>query len=215
MRDTGVGIAPDLLPHVFDVFVQGSITIDRAQGGLGIGLTLVRRLVELHGGSVNAHSDGAGTRQHLHDPPAARRSRRRPARRATASRHRQRQADRAADRRQRGRARNDGDHAGRVRLFGAAGRRRRAGRADGARAAPDVALVDIGLPGIDGYEVARRLRQDAGTRDIKLIALTGYGQADDQRRVLEAGFDVHLVKPVDIDHLLEAIGSCTQPVAAK
>jgi CheY-like chemotaxis protein len=79
-------------------------------------------------------------------------------------------------------------------------------------AAPDVALVDIGLPGIDGYEVARRLRQSEDTRNIRLIALTGYGLAEDQRRVLEAGFDMHLVKPVDINHLLDAIGSCTQPV---
>ncbi len=74
---------------------------------------------------------------------------------------------------------------------------------------PDVALVDIGLPGIDGYEVARRLRQNEGTRHIKLIALTGYGLAEDQRRVLEAGFDRHLVKPVDLNHLLDAITQCS------
>ena len=79
-----------------------------------------------------------------------------------------------------------------------------------ARFRPDLALVDIGLPGIDGYEVARRLRADPATRDIKLIALTGYGLAEDLRRVLDAGFDRHLVKPVDIDHLMEVIGSCTE-----
>jgi CheY-like chemotaxis protein len=73
---------------------------------------------------------------------------------------------------------------------------------------PDVALVDIGLPGIDGYEVARRLRTNADTRHIKLIALTGYGLANDQRRVLDAGFDMHLVKPVEIDNLLNAISLC-------
>jgi CheY-like chemotaxis protein len=73
---------------------------------------------------------------------------------------------------------------------------------------PDVALVDIGLPGIDGYEVARRLRKSELTRAIKLIALTGYGLAEDQRRVMEAGFDLHLVKPVDINALLEAIANC-------
>jgi CheY-like chemotaxis protein len=71
-----------------------------------------------------------------------------------------------------------------------------------------VALVDIGLPGIDGYEVARRLRMDPATRGVKLIALTGYGLAEDQRRVLEAGFDLHLVKPVGIDQLLDALGTC-------
>lgn len=75
-------------------------------------------------------------------------------------------------------------------------------------AAPDVVVLDIGLPGIDGYEVARRLRKNGNTRHIKLIALTGYGLAEDQRRVLEAGFDMHLVKPVDINHLLEAITQC-------
>ena len=73
---------------------------------------------------------------------------------------------------------------------------------------PDLALVDIGLPGIDGYEVARRLRSNPATQEMKLIALTGYGLAEDQRRVLEAGFDLHLVKPVDIDNLMKAIGSC-------
>jgi CheY-like chemotaxis protein len=72
---------------------------------------------------------------------------------------------------------------------------------------PDVALVDIGLPGIDGYEVARRLRDDPATRDIRLIALTGYGLAEDQRRVLEAGFDLHMVKPVDLAALLSQLGS--------
>jgi CheY-like chemotaxis protein len=80
---------------------------------------------------------------------------------------------------------------------------------------PDVALVDIGLPGIDGYEVARRLREDSATRHIRLIALTGYGLPDDQQRVLEAGFDLHLVKPVDIEHLLAAIGQGTAAEEAK
>jgi CheY-like chemotaxis protein len=75
---------------------------------------------------------------------------------------------------------------------------------------PDLALVDIGLPGIDGYEVARRLRADPATRDIKLIALTGYGLAEDLRRVMDAGFDRHLVKPVDIEQLMEVIGSCAR-----
>jgi CheY-like chemotaxis protein len=79
---------------------------------------------------------------------------------------------------------------------------------------PAVALVDIGLPGIDGYEVARRLRQHPATAGIRLIALTGYGLAEDQRRVLEAGFDLHLVKPVDIDDLIKAIASCA-PAASR
>jgi signal transduction histidine kinase len=214
VRDTGVGIAPDLLPHVFDVFVQGSITIDRSQGGLGIGLSLVRRLVELHGGSVSAHSEGAG----LGSTFTIRLPRTKPVAAALPQ---------AAGGIGSGKPtvlliedNEDGREmmATMLDAFGYAVQQ----AADGLQgvqmahaAAPDVALVDIGLPGIDGYEVARRLRQDAQTRNIRLIALTGYGLADDQRRVLEAGFDMHLVKPVDINHLLDAIGSCTQPATAE
>jgi CheY-like chemotaxis protein len=82
------------------------------------------------------------------------------------------------------------------------------GLAKAAAEKPDIALVDIGLPGIDGYEVARRMRANPETHHIKLIALTGYGLADDQRRVLDAGFDMHLVKPVDVEQLLRAINDC-------
>jgi signal transduction histidine kinase len=209
VRDTGVGIAPDLLPHVFDVFVQGSITIDRSQGGLGIGLALVRRLVELHGGSVSAHSEGAS----LGSTFTIRLPRTRPV--AVA-------APQAASGIDSGKPTvlliedNEDGREMMATMLDAYGYSVQQA-ADGLQgvqmahaAAPDVALVDIGLPGIDGYEVARRLRQDAQTRNIRLIALTGYGLADDQRRVLEAGFDLHLVKPVDINHLLDAIGNCTQ-----
>ncbi|MGZ8287585.1 MAG: response regulator [Telluria sp.] len=213
VRDSGVGIAPELLPHVFDVFVQGAITIDRAQGGLGIGLALVRRLVELHGGSVCALSDGtsAGSTFEIRLPRAV----------PVASNA----AEPVLD-----------DNAGKPTVLliedNDDGREMMATMldaygyavsyaADGVRgvemassSAPDVALVDIGLPGIDGYEVARRLRRDPATSRVKLIALTGYGLAEDQRRVLEAGFDLHLVKPVSIDQLLDALGSCV-PVAAE
>jgi signal transduction histidine kinase/ActR/RegA family two-component response regulator len=213
VRDSGVGIAPDLLPHVFDVFVQGSISIDRAQGGLGIGLALVRRLVELHGGSASAHSAGAGCGSTF----VIRLPRAVP---AVAS------EPRVAAGIDSGKPtvlliedNEDGREmmATMLDAYGYAVQQ----AADGIQGvqmahagAPDVALVDIGLPGIDGYEVARRLRNADDTRRIKLIALTGYGLADDQRRVLEAGFDMHLVKPVDINHLLEAIGHCTDPVAS-
>jgi signal transduction histidine kinase len=214
VRDSGVGIAPDLLPHVFDVFVQGSITIDRSQGGLGIGLALVRRLVELHGGSVSAHSDGAG----LGSVFAIRLPRTEPVVVAE---------PRAASGIDGGKPtvlliedNEDGREmmATMLDAFGFAVLQ----AADGIQGvqmahatAPGVALVDIGLPGIDGYEVARRLRQDPQTRAIKLIALTGYGLADDQRRVLEAGFDMHLVKPVDLDNLLAALGGCDHAAATE
>ncbi|SEO06123.1 Signal transduction histidine kinase [Duganella sp. CF517] len=212
VRDTGVGISADLLPHVFDVFVQGSSTLDRAQGGLGIGLSLVRRLTELHGGSIEAESKGpgGGSTFTLRMPRIE---------------HQVAPAPVAAPAAQ---ERGDGKPSVLLIEDNEDGREMMAmmlscygyevqhaedglrGLEVAARFRPDLALVDIGLPGIDGYEVARRLRADPATRDIKLIALTGYGLAEDLRRVLDAGFDRHLVKPVDIDHLMEVIGSCTE-----
>jgi signal transduction histidine kinase len=207
VRDSGVGIAHDLLPHVFDVFVQASTTLDRSQGGLGIGLALVRRLVELHGGSVSAHSAGAsaGSTFEIRLP------------RAVAVAHPEAAPAALPDT---GKPRvlliedNDDGREMMATMLSACGYpiSHAADGLQGVQMAlaqlPDVALVDIGLPGIDGYEVARRLRKDDHTRHIKLIALTGYGLAEDQRRVLEAGFDMHLVKPVDINNLLEAITQC-------
>ncbi|MGJ7916256.1 response regulator [Massilia sp. LXY-6] len=204
VRDSGVGIPPDLIPHVFDVFVQGSISIDRSQGGLGIGLSLVRRLVELHGGSVSATSAGSGNGSTFEirlpraeaavavDAPASAVS---------------------ADGKPTVLLIEDNDD-GREMMatmlgsYGYAVIQARDGLEGVELAAserPGVALVDIGLPGIDGYEVARRLRKDAATRGIRLIALTGYGLAEDQRRVLEAGFDLHMVKPVDLATLLSQL----------
>ncbi|MEV4781955.1 response regulator [Burkholderia sp. LMU1-1-1.1] len=212
VRDTGVGISADLLPHVFDVFVQGSSTLDRAQGGLGIGLSLVRRLTELHGGSIEAESKGPGGGstftlrmpriEHQAAPAPA------PAPAAQERAHGKPSVLLIEDN-------EDGREMMAMMLscygyevqYAEDGLR---GLEAAARFRPDLALVDIGLPGIDGYEVARRLRADPATRDIKLIALTGYGLAEDLRRVLDAGFDRHLVKPVDIDHLMEVIGSCTE-----
>jgi signal transduction histidine kinase len=213
VRDTGVGIAPDLLPHVFDVFVQGSITIDRSQGGLGIGLALVRRLVELHGGSVSAESEGTGNGSTfiIRLPRAAAGVASEP--RTTTGIDSGKPTVLLIEDNEDGREMM----ATMLGVYGYSVQQ----AADGLQGvqmahagAPDVALVDIGLPGIDGYEVARRLRQDPLTQNIKLIALTGYGLAEDQRRVLEAGFDMHLVKPVDINNLLEAIGNCTQAIAS-
>jgi signal transduction histidine kinase len=206
VRDSGVGIPPDLLPHVFDVFVQGSISIDRSQGGLGIGLSLVRRLVELHGGSVSATSEGSGNgstfeiRLPRTEPATAPDSKASPVTAAAKP-----TVLLIED--------NDDGREMMATMLGSYGYPvLQAGDGlEGVKLAttelPDVALVDIGLPGIDGYEVARRLRQNPGTRDIRLIALTGYGLAEDQRRVLEAGFDLHMVKPVDLAALLSQLGS--------
>jgi signal transduction histidine kinase len=213
VRDSGVGISPDLLPHVFDVFVQGSISLDRAQGGLGIGLSLVRRLVELHGGSASAHSEGNSNgstfviRLPRSEPDSAGVTR----------------APQAAAVKPNLLIIEDNDD-GREMMAAMLGTygypvEQAADGIEGVQKAaarlPDVALVDIGLPGIDGYEVARRLRKNPDTSGIRLIALTGYGLEEDQRRVLEAGFDLHLVKPVDIRQLLEALGErAAQPAGA-
>jgi len=205
VRDSGVGIAPDLLPHVFDVFVQGAISIDRSQGGLGIGLSLVRRLVELHGGSVSASSDGSGggSTFQIRLPRAD-----------AAPEHDERGGGTAAASSKQTILLIEDNDDGREMMatmlesFGYPVLQAPDGlegvRIAGARL-PDVALVDIGLPGIDGYEVARRLRADPQTQGIRLIALTGYGLAEDQRRVLDAGFDLHLVKPVELEALLEQL----------
>jgi signal transduction histidine kinase len=204
VRDSGVGIAPDLLPQVFDVFVQGTISLDRSQGGLGIGLSLVRRLVELHGGSVSAESPGNGSgstfmiRLPATTPAAAGSTR---TQQAAAQKPNVLIIEDNEDGREM--------MAAMLATYGYPVEQAADGIEGVQKAAarlPDVALVDIGLPGIDGYEVARRLRQNSDTQGIRLIALTGYGLEEDQRRVLEAGFDLHLVKPVDIPALLEALG---------
>lgn len=205
VTDTGIGIAPELLPHVFDLFAQGQRSLDRTEGGLGIGLTLVKRVVELHGGSVEVRSEGEGggsefivrfvaaapspaeDRQQFAEQPSA--PRRRAVRRILI-------VEDQADMREIMRlALESSGHL----VFEAA---------DGPsgieavqRLRPEVAVVDIGLPGFDGYEVARRIRTMLDGAPILLVALTGYGQPDDRHRAKAAGFDVHLVKPIEFDRL--------------
>jgi PAS domain S-box-containing protein len=203
VADTGHGIAPALLPRIFELFVQGEQAPARAQGGLGIGLTLVRRLVELHGGRVEAASPGEDKGSvftiafpRLPAPPPTSAA---PRRRAVLP--------------QRTLVVEDNDDArdmlrtlleldGHTVYVAANGI---AGLAAALEHRPDVAVVDIGLPEMDGYEVARKLRASESLKAIKLIALTGYGQADDARRAYEAGFDLHVVKPVDPERLAEAV----------
>jgi signal transduction histidine kinase len=214
VRDSGVGIAADLLPHVFDVFVQGAISIDRSQGGLGIGLSLVRRLVELHGGAVSATSPGTGSGSTFE----IRLPRVEPAMLPET----QAQAD-AGPAKPTVLLIEDNDDgremmATMLASYGYPVLQARDGL-EGVQIAlaerPGVALVDIGLPGIDGYEVARRLRSEPGTRELRLIALTGYGLAEDQRRGIEAGFDLHMVKPVDVAALLAQLAEpAPQPAGA-
>src|SRR5262249_38848592 len=196
VRDSGIGIAPEVLPRVFDLFAQGDRTLDRAQGGLGIGLTVVKRLVELHHGRVEAHSDGLGKgAEFVVRLPA------------TVARPDDGPAPSAAEKTAAAGTRvllgEDNLDAAEslMMLLELLGHRVRVAHdgptaLEAARAnVPDVMLVDIGLPGMDGYEVAQEVRQDAALRRVVLVALTGYGRDEDRARALAAGFDYHLVKP--------------------
>jgi PAS domain S-box-containing protein len=202
VRDTGIGIPPEMLPQVFEMFTQGDRSLNRSQGGLGIGLTLSRSLVELHGGTIDARSEGADrgsefivrlprvrTQELPEDPEAHDRS---PDNGQTSSGCRILVVDDNID---------SAESLGLwLRLVGHDVRLVHEGLAavGAARAfQPEVIVLDIGLPDIDGYEVARRLRQEPGFREVLLIALTGYGQDEDRQRCHDAGFDEHLIKPVD------------------
>jgi len=204
VRDDGAGIPKDKLDSIFELFTQANPTLARTEGGLGIGLTLVRQILELHGGTVSAASEGLGegaeftVRLKLADataadaPPLKDKPRTTPLRVVVVE-------DQV-----------DGREALAAYLERQGHEIRQAGTGqegiDAALASPpDVVLVDIGLPDIDGYEVARRLRQSLGRR-VHLVALTGYGQPQDRTRAEEAGFDAHLVKPVDPPRLIETLG---------
>jgi signal transduction histidine kinase/CheY-like chemotaxis protein len=201
VRDTGIGIAPELLPNVFEPFTQADDTLHRSLGGLGLGLALVKGLVELHGGRVAARSDGAGLGAEIafELPLLADAAAPRAAEPAASVRAGCRRILVVED---------NPDSAETLReVLGLAGHEVECAR-DGregvetARAfVPDVVLCDIGLPEMDGYAVARALRADPATAGAMLVALTGYALPDDQRRAAEAGFDRHLAKPVSLDDL--------------
>jgi CheY-like chemotaxis protein len=201
VEDTGVGMPPHLLSRVFDLFVQGERRLDRTQGGLGIGLTLVKRLVELHGGSVEASSQGPdrGSRFTVRLSAIAPRAGQEPMRKgggwAVAARRVLVIEDNADARAM---LRHLLEAAGHEVHEAAEGRQ---GLAMALALRPEVALVDLGLPGLDGYEIARQVRAADDRRSILLVAVTGYGSPEDRERSLLAGFDVHLVKPVDPDML--------------
>jgi signal transduction histidine kinase len=203
ITDNGMGIPAELLPRIFDLFVQGDRALDRSQGGLGIGLSVVRRMVEMHGGEVAARSDGAGRgstfsiRLPLIERPRAS---------ATEPQHvpvvrrrilivddNQDAADSLALLLQ-----LDGHETQAVYTSSAALERARSYQ-------PDIMLLDIGLPEMNGYEVAMQLRRDGAAKRIRLIALTGYGQAGDLARATQAGFDDHLMKPVEWPELQRAL----------
>ncbi|MBW3623350.1 MAG: PAS domain S-box protein [Armatimonadetes bacterium] len=203
VRDTGMGVEPEMLPHVFDLFSQADRSLDRSRGGLGIGLTLVKNLVGLHGGSVEAHSAGAGkgsefvARLPLTAPDLSL-----PQSPASGPVHAAQvplQVLVIEDN-------PDGREMLKNLLEMWGHRLEAAGNGpDGVERArvnpPDVALIDIGLPTLDGYQVARQIRATLGERCPTLVALTGYGQPEALRRAKEAGFDAHLVKPVNPEAL--------------
>ena len=204
VRDGGTGIDPELLPHLFEPFTQADRSLDRARGGLGLGLALVKGLVELHGGKVEAASAGPGC--------GAEFTVRLPREGEPAALSGQPSAAQPDAVRQRILIVEDNrDAADSLRLLlellGHEVAVAYSGPDGVARATawrPDLVLCDLGLPGLDGYGVAAALRQHAATAQARLIAVTGYGQDEDRRRSREAGFDHHLVKPAD-PHALQAL----------
>jgi CheY-like chemotaxis protein/two-component sensor histidine kinase len=199
VRDTGRGIGPEILARVFDLFVQEPQALDRTRGGLGLGLTLVRRLVELHGGSVAATSEGPdrGSEFTVRLPALAH-----PV--LTAAREGRADAPAAARPRRVLIVEDGADARESLRLLLEQSGHLVETADDGpsgllalAAFRPEIALIDIGLPGLDGYTLAAAARRQPETRDIRLVALTGYGQGEDRRRALAAGFDQHVTKPVD------------------
>jgi signal transduction histidine kinase len=203
VRDSGVGITPEMLSRVFDMFVQGPRGPDGSSGGLGVGLTLVRRIAELHGGTVQAASEGPGCGStftvRLPAIPAPAPAAPPPTPAPDGGRRRIVIVEDNADTREMLRlALELSGHEVHEAHDGPSG-------LDAImRLRPDIALIDLGLPEFDGYEIARQVRKTAGSA-IRLIALTGYGQPDDQRQALDAGFDAHLVKPVGHDVLQAAL----------
>jgi two-component system CheB/CheR fusion protein len=206
IKDNGVGIAKDMLDSVFELFVQSARTLDRSAGGLGVGLTLARSLVSMHGGSISAHSDGEGKGSEFvvtlplsEGPPSERASRPAPS--------------------VNGKAKvlivedNDDSRELMFQLLDHAGHECRTASTGTAALevlhgfAPDIAILDVGLPEMDGFELARRIRQDPEHASTILIAVTGYGRASDHAASREVGFDGHLVKPVDTKHLLNLLSS--------
>lgn len=204
VADQGPGLSPAMMEHVFDLFVQGAQGLARKSGGMGIGLALVKKLAELQGGSVSVASEGEerGAVFTVRFPLV-------PAPTPTAAPPR---APKAVTPRRLLLIDDNDDMrktlATSLSMHGHEVSEAADGKAGvelASRAAFDVAVVDLGLPEIDGYEVARQLREDPSTRHIGLVALTGYGQLEDKRKAIEAGFDEHLTKPVDLEALEEAI----------
>jgi signal transduction histidine kinase/two-component SAPR family response regulator len=209
VSDTGIGIEPNKLSQIFGMFVQLDASEQQVQSGLGVGLTLVQRLIEMHGGSIEAHSEGAGkgsefvvrlpalapaTKTIAEDEPVS--------------------EERPAVRRRILVVDDNFDSAESMAMMLTLSGHEVATAHDGMEAVklagefqPDVAFLDLGMPKLDGYEAARSIRQQSWGKQIVLVALTGWGQQEDKRRSREAGFDAHLVKPIDFGVLEELVAS--------
>jgi signal transduction histidine kinase/ActR/RegA family two-component response regulator len=206
VEDSGTGIGPELLPRVFDLFVQGQQAMDRQAGGLGLGLAIVKTLVELHGGTVSATSEGEGhgacftVRLPRATASAVVAGTAPPAPVTSADGRRILVVDDNLDAAETlARLLDSFGHAVRTAANGPQG------LAMLSEFRPELCILDIGLPGMDGYELARRLRTDPRMEGVKLLALTGYGHDVDRARALASGFDEHLVKPVPVDQLTAMI----------
>ncbi|NNG22262.1 hybrid sensor histidine kinase/response regulator [Telluria aromaticivorans] len=208
VRDTGQGIDPQMLPYIFDLFTQAERTPDRSQGGLGIGLALVKSLVALHGGRVSAHSEGLGQGSEFvirlpllkAIPDVETPAQAQAVGAAVAGPLRVLVVDDNADAAQMLATLLEAHgHAVSVEYDGTSGFAR------ALRERPEVMLLDIGLPDMDGHELARRLRASSDTAGATLVALTGYGQSEDRERARQAGFDRHMVKPADLSELLRIL----------
>jgi CheY-like chemotaxis protein len=210
VRDSGMGIPGEMLPHIFDLFTQVNRSLDRSEGGLGIGLTLVRNLVEMHGGSVHASSEGSGRgsefllRLPVLAPPEAMSAQveRRPGSDVSAVPRRILVVD------------DNTDSARTLALLLTKAGNTVAVAFTGAEALdriaadrPEIVFLDIGLPGMTGLEVAQRVRRDERFNSCFLVALSGYGRDEDRDKSAAAGFDSHLVKPVNLQELTEVLRS--------
>jgi len=208
VRDTGIGIPPEMLERIFELFTQVEQSLDRSQGGLGIGLTIVQRLVEMHGGRVEARSGGPGCGSEftVRLPAVAFAASPEPGEEPPSQVELTREALRvlvvddnvdAAD--SLGWLLRLSGHNTKIAYDGP-------GAIEAALAfRPQALILDLGLPGLDGYHVARRLRQEPSVQSALFVALSGYGRDEDQRRSSEAGFDHHFIKPVDVNCLLEVL----------
>jgi PAS domain S-box-containing protein len=208
VRDEGMGISQELLPRMFDMFAQGERALDRAEGGLGIGLTIAKSLCDMHGGTIDARSAGPGKGSTF----IVMLPRARPATAAASARATERMPAIATGTRVLV-VDDNVDAAHMLRDFLQALGHEPAIAYDApsalelvARFRPDIAVVDIGLPVMNGYELARRLREQLGHEKLRLIAVTGYGQDTDRARAFAVGFDHHLIKPIELDALLSLLG---------